>query len=95
MIFENLTLFIKKQQSSLTLALLRCIITEGTVYYDGIPTKSINLEALRSHITIIPQTVRKLPLVTLGCRLIDLYSLNSLVVSFITALISFDAIKNT
>ena len=91
MMFENLTLFIKKQQSSLTLALLRCIITEGTVYYDGIPTKSINLEALRSHITIIPQTVRKLLLVLLGCRLIDLCSLNSLVVSFTTALISFDA----
>ena len=44
-------------QSSLTLALLRCILTEGTVYYDGIPTNEINLEALRSNITIIPQTV--------------------------------------
>jgi len=43
-------------KSSLTLALLRGIITEGTVYYDGIPTKSINLEVLRSNITIIPQT---------------------------------------
>ncbi|OCH87049.1 hypothetical protein OBBRIDRAFT_796585 [Obba rivulosa] len=42
-------------KSSLTLALLRCIITEGKVYYDGIPTDSVNLEALRSHITIIPQ----------------------------------------
>lgn len=44
-------------QSSLTLALLRCILTEGKVYYDGIPTNSINLDALRSSITIIPQTV--------------------------------------
>lgn len=44
-------------QSSLTLALLRCIITEGTVYYDGIATNTINLDALRSNITIIPQTV--------------------------------------
>ncbi|KAF7372862.1 ATP-binding cassette transporter [Mycena sanguinolenta] len=42
-------------KSSLTLALLRCIYTEGTVYYDGIPTSSINLDALRSNITIIPQ----------------------------------------
>ena len=44
-------------QSSLTLALLRCILTEGRVYYDGIPTNEINLDALRSNITIIPQTV--------------------------------------
>ncbi|KAF8953252.1 multidrug resistance-associated ABC transporter [Flammula alnicola] len=43
-------------KSSLTLALLRCILTEGTVYYDGIPTSSINLDALRTSITIIPQT---------------------------------------
>ncbi|KAI0052513.1 P-loop containing nucleoside triphosphate hydrolase protein [Auriscalpium vulgare] len=42
-------------KSSLTLALLRCIFTEGTVYYDGLPTSSVNLEALRSSITIIPQ----------------------------------------
>lgn len=44
-------------QSSLTLALLRCILTEGKVYYDRIPTDSINLDALRSNITIIPQMV--------------------------------------
>jgi len=44
-------------QSSLTLALLRCILTEGTVYLDGIPTDNINLDALRSRISIIPQTV--------------------------------------
>ncbi|KAL0579441.1 hypothetical protein V5O48_002547 [Marasmius crinis-equi] len=42
-------------KSSLTLSLLRCIFTEGRVYYDGLPTDSINLEALRSSITIIPQ----------------------------------------
>jgi hypothetical protein len=44
-------------QSSLTLSLLRCILTEGTVYYDDIPTSSLNLDALRSNITIIPQVV--------------------------------------
>ncbi len=44
-------------QSSLTLSLLRCIVTEGTVYYDGIPTNTLNLDALRANITIIPQTV--------------------------------------
>ncbi|PBK89773.1 P-loop containing nucleoside triphosphate hydrolase protein [Armillaria gallica] len=42
-------------KSSLTLSLLRCIHTEGKVYYDGIPTTAINLDALRSRITIIPQ----------------------------------------
>ena len=44
-------------QSSLTLALLRAIITEGTVYYDGIATDTLNLDALRSNVTIIPQVV--------------------------------------
>ncbi|KAI0746563.1 P-loop containing nucleoside triphosphate hydrolase protein [Daedaleopsis nitida] len=42
-------------KSSLTLSLLRCILTEGKVRYDGIATDSINLDALRSNITIIPQ----------------------------------------
>ncbi|KAF9564162.1 P-loop containing nucleoside triphosphate hydrolase protein [Agrocybe pediades] len=42
-------------KSSLTLALLRCILTEGTVYYDGVATDNLNLDALRSNITIIPQ----------------------------------------
>ncbi|KAJ6574692.1 hypothetical protein B0H19DRAFT_1371649 [Mycena capillaripes] len=42
-------------KSSLTLALLRTIFTEGTVLFDGIPTSTINLDALRSSITIIPQ----------------------------------------
>lgn len=40
------------------LALLRCILTEGTVYFDGLPTNRINLDALRSNIAIIPQIVR-------------------------------------
>lgn len=43
------------RQTSLTLALLRCIPIEGCVYYDGIRTDKINLDALRSSITIIPQ----------------------------------------
>jgi ABC-type multidrug transport system fused ATPase/permease subunit len=42
-------------KSTLTLALLRCIITEGEVYYDGTLTSALNLDALRSNITIIPQ----------------------------------------
>lgn len=42
-------------KSSLTLALLRCIFTEGNVLYDGIPTSKLNLDALRTNITIIPQ----------------------------------------
>ncbi|KAJ7578700.1 P-loop containing nucleoside triphosphate hydrolase protein [Mycena floridula] len=42
-------------KSSLTLSLLRCIYTEGTVYLDGIPTARINLDDVRTAITIIPQ----------------------------------------
>ncbi|KAF8068839.1 P-loop containing nucleoside triphosphate hydrolase protein [Lyophyllum atratum] len=42
-------------KSSLTLALLRCIVTEGDVYYDGLRTEDLNLDALRGHVTIIPQ----------------------------------------
>ena len=41
----------------LTLALLRCILTEGNVRYDGLPTEKLNLDALRSNVTIIPQVV--------------------------------------
>ena len=44
-------------QSSLTLSLLRCIPTEGSVKYDGVQTSELNLDALRSSITIIPQVV--------------------------------------
>ncbi|KAJ3842929.1 P-loop containing nucleoside triphosphate hydrolase protein [Lentinula raphanica] len=43
-------------KSTLTLALLRCILTSGSVYYGGILTSTLNLDALRSQITIIPQT---------------------------------------
>ncbi|KDR68699.1 hypothetical protein GALMADRAFT_146052 [Galerina marginata CBS 339.88] len=42
-------------KTSLTLSLLRCILTDGGVYYDGIPTNQINLDDLRSNITLIPQ----------------------------------------
>ena len=42
-------------KSTLSLALLRAIPTEGQVIYDGIATSALNLEALRSNITIIPQ----------------------------------------
>ncbi|KAJ7130893.1 hypothetical protein C8R46DRAFT_659815 [Mycena filopes] len=42
-------------KSSLTLSLLRCIPTEGSVRYDGLETSELNLDALRSSITIIPQ----------------------------------------
>ncbi|KAF9046093.1 multidrug resistance-associated ABC transporter [Panaeolus papilionaceus] len=42
-------------KSSLTLALLRCILVEGNVLYDGLPVNKINLDALRTSITIIPQ----------------------------------------
>lgn len=42
-------------QSSLTLALLRCIPTNGQVYYDGLATSTLNLDALRNAITTIPQ----------------------------------------
>ncbi|KAF8876198.1 hypothetical protein CPB84DRAFT_1795929 [Gymnopilus junonius] len=41
-------------KSLLTLALLRCIFTEGTVWYDGLETSQVNLDVLRSNITIIP-----------------------------------------
>lgn len=44
-------------QSSLTLSLLRCIHNEGSIFYDGVNTKDVNLDILRSHITIIPQIV--------------------------------------
>ena len=48
-------------QSSLTLALLRCILTEGQVRYDGLEVHKLNLDALRSNITIIPQVVSPRP----------------------------------
>ncbi|KZV64707.1 P-loop containing nucleoside triphosphate hydrolase protein [Peniophora sp. CONT] len=42
-------------KSSLTLSLLRCIFTEGNVYYDGVNTSDLNLDVLRTNVTIIPQ----------------------------------------
>ncbi|KAJ7767048.1 P-loop containing nucleoside triphosphate hydrolase protein, partial [Mycena maculata] len=41
-------------KSSLTLALLRCIPTQGSMIYD-VDTSQLNLDSLRSSITIIPQ----------------------------------------
>ena len=40
-------------RSLLALVLLRCILTEGNILYDGIPTSKINLGTLRTNITII------------------------------------------
>jgi len=42
-------------KSSLTLSLLRGILTSGRVFYDGLDTGKLNLDALRGNITIIPQ----------------------------------------
>ncbi|KAJ4477282.1 hypothetical protein J3R30DRAFT_3657757 [Lentinula aciculospora] len=42
-------------KSSLMLSLLRCIYTDGEVYLDGVRTSSINLDDLRTKITVIPQ----------------------------------------
>ncbi|KAF9078002.1 hypothetical protein BDP27DRAFT_1207896 [Rhodocollybia butyracea] len=42
-------------KSSLALSLLRGIYTSGDVYYDGLSISKLNLEALRTNITIIPQ----------------------------------------
>ncbi|KAI5122631.1 hypothetical protein M0805_008718 [Coniferiporia weirii] len=42
-------------KSTIALALLRAIKTTGKVYYDGLVTDEINLDALRSNITLIPQ----------------------------------------
>lgn len=42
-------------KSSLTLSLLRLIPTDGEVYFDGLPTSTLNLESLRGSVTIIPQ----------------------------------------
>ncbi|KAF9077569.1 P-loop containing nucleoside triphosphate hydrolase protein, partial [Rhodocollybia butyracea] len=42
-------------KSSLTLALLRAIPTSGQILYDGLSIHRLNLDVLRSNITIIPQ----------------------------------------
>ncbi|KAI0782154.1 P-loop containing nucleoside triphosphate hydrolase protein [Abortiporus biennis] len=66
-ILHNLTFHVKSGErigvvgrtgsgkSSLTLSLLRCILTTGDIYYDGILINNLNLDALRSNITVIPQ----------------------------------------
>ncbi|KAJ3815366.1 P-loop containing nucleoside triphosphate hydrolase protein [Lentinula aff. lateritia] len=45
-----------KSGERIGVALLRCILTRGDVFYDGILTSTLNLDSLRSQITIIPQT---------------------------------------
>lgn len=42
-------------KSTFALALLRRMHTEVEVYIDGVPTSTLNLSALRSSISIIPQ----------------------------------------
>ena len=42
-------------KSSIALALLRAIKTDGEVYYDGLDTSDISFKTLRSKITLIPQ----------------------------------------
>ncbi|KZT53818.1 hypothetical protein CALCODRAFT_486059 [Calocera cornea HHB12733] len=66
-VLDNLTFDIKSGErvgivgrtgsgkSSLTLSLLRMIPTTGVIYFDGLPTNDINLDALRTNLTIIPQ----------------------------------------
>jgi ABC-type multidrug transport system fused ATPase/permease subunit len=49
-------------KSTLTMALLRALVTEGEVFYDGVLTAGLNLDALRANTTIIPQSVRSLVL---------------------------------
>ena len=44
-------------KSSLMLSLMRAIPIEGRVYYDGVDTNQVNLDALRGSITVIPQVV--------------------------------------
>jgi ABC-type multidrug transport system fused ATPase/permease subunit len=36
------------------LVLLRAIITKGQVFYNGVLTSSVNVDALRANMTIIP-----------------------------------------
>ncbi|KAI0270713.1 P-loop containing nucleoside triphosphate hydrolase protein [Gloeopeniophorella convolvens] len=42
-------------KSTISLALLRGLLTRGEVYYDGIDIHKINLDALRANVTLIPQ----------------------------------------
>ncbi|KAJ3868777.1 P-loop containing nucleoside triphosphate hydrolase protein [Lentinula novae-zelandiae] len=63
-VLHDLTFFVRSGEhigigayvtSSLTLALLRAIPTSGQVLYDGVSTEKLNLDVLRSNITISPQ----------------------------------------
>ncbi|KAF8919768.1 P-loop containing nucleoside triphosphate hydrolase protein [Mucidula mucida] len=58
-VLENVTLLVVGRtgsgKSSLALSLLRCIYTEGEVIFDGNTTNAVNLDILRSKITLIPQ----------------------------------------
>ncbi|OCB86631.1 P-loop containing nucleoside triphosphate hydrolase protein [Sanghuangporus baumii] len=60
-VLHNITFAVKSGErvgigkSSVALALLRAIKTDGKVFYDGIATDAINLDALRTNITLIPQ----------------------------------------
>ena len=81
---SSVVIVANRMQSSLTLALLRCILTEGAVYLDGIDTSTLNLEALRSSITIIPQVVREVcSLLLAGVERLIFVSLNCLVELFV------------
>jgi ABC-type multidrug transport system fused ATPase/permease subunit len=42
-------------KSTITLALLRGILTSGRIIYDGLDIHKVNLDAIRSNITLIPQ----------------------------------------
>ncbi|EIN07962.1 P-loop containing nucleoside triphosphate hydrolase protein [Punctularia strigosozonata HHB-11173 SS5] len=42
-------------KSTISLALLRALITRGKVFYDGIDIHAVNLDALRANVTLIPQ----------------------------------------
>jgi ABC-type multidrug transport system fused ATPase/permease subunit len=44
-------------KSTLTLALLRAIPTEGLIVFDGRDIGSLNLDTVRRNVTIIPQMV--------------------------------------
>ncbi|KAF9469432.1 hypothetical protein BDZ94DRAFT_1303901 [Collybia nuda] len=43
-------------KSTLALALLRCVLTRGEVYLDGLQTSALDLDAFRSRVTVVPQT---------------------------------------
>jgi ABC-type multidrug transport system fused ATPase/permease subunit len=42
-------------KSTISLSLLRGLLTSGKVFYDGIDIHKVNLDALRADVTLIPQ----------------------------------------